>query len=208
MFGLAYHRPGFVCERGRANIYRPENPHYRRPSVTNQTPTQQVPPEVARYLQGPTPEAKQFDFLIGEWNVEATRYKEDGTPAFTYLASWNAMQLNGGRMVMDDFKALGPTGEPVSSFVTLRTYSEVTKRWEIVGLQALQPALPTEWYGTCEDGEMLLDAIATLPNGHRVQTKIRFFEIAPKSFSWESSMSLDDGDTWRKTASLKAKRAN
>jgi hypothetical protein len=53
---------------------------------------------------------------------------------------------------------------------------------------------------------MLLDAIATLPNGHRVLTKIRFFEITPDSFSWESSMSLDQGDTWRKTASLKAKR--
>ena len=167
---------------------------------------QNVPPEVLRYLQGSAPEAKEFDFLIGHWNVEATRYKEDGTTALNYSALWNAVHLNEGRMIMDDFKALGPTGAPVSSFVTLRTYSETTKRWEIVGLQALQPAVPTEWHGICRDGEMLLDAIATLPNGHRVLTKIRFFEITPDSFSWESSMSLDQGDTWRKTASLKAKR--
>lgn len=174
--------------------------------MTNPTPTQQVPPEVARYLAGPTAEAKQFDFLIGDWAVEATRYREDETPAFIYLATWIARHLNEGRMVMDDFKALGPTGQPLSSFVTLRTYSEVTKRWEMVGLQALQPTIPTEWHGTAKDAEMLLDAIASLPNGKRVHTKIRFFEIAPNSFTWESSMSVDQGNTWRKTASLKANR--
>ena len=71
---------------------------------------QNVPTEVLRYLQGPAPEAKEFDFLIGHWNVEATRYKEDGTPALNYSALWNAVHLNEGRMIMDDFKALGPTG--------------------------------------------------------------------------------------------------
>lgn len=174
--------------------------------MTNQAQAHQVPPEVARYLQGPGDEAKQFDFLIGDWAVEATRFKEDGTPAFNYAASWSAKHLNEGRMVFDDFKALGPTGVPVSSFVTLRTYCEVTKRWEIVGLQALQPALPTEWHGQSEGGEMHLEAIATLPSGQRIQTKIRFFDVSSASFSWESSMSLDQGKTWRKTASLKAKR--
>ncbi|KRD21877.1 hypothetical protein ASE39_05620 [Acidovorax sp. Root267] len=174
--------------------------------MTHQAPAEQIPPEIARYLQGPASEAKQFDFLIGDWNVEASRYKEDGTPAFNYRALWSAKPLNEGRMIMDDFQALGPTGVPVSSFVTLRTYSEITKRWEIVGLQALQSAVPTEWHGTSKDGEMLLDAIATLPNGHRVHTKIRFFEIAPDSFAWESSMTVDQGNTWRKTASLKATR--
>jgi len=174
--------------------------------MTDQAQTQQVPPEVARYLRGPGSESKQFDFLVGDWAVEATRYNEDGTPAFNYPASWSARYLNEGRMVMDDFQALGPSGAPVSSFVTLRTYSELTKRWELVGLQALQPSVPTEWHGTSKDGQMLLDAIATLPNGNRVHTKIRFFDINPESFSWESSMSLDQGNTWRKTASLKAKR--
>jgi len=174
--------------------------------MTNQASVQQVPPEVARYLQGSGPEAKQFDFLIGNWDVEATRYKEDESPAFNYSASWSARHLNEGRMILDDFQALGPTGVPVSSFVTLRTYSEVTKRWELVGLQALQPSVPTEWHGTFTDGQMFLDTIATLPNGHRVYTKIRFFDLKPDSFSWESSMSLDQGHTWRRTASLKAKR--
>jgi hypothetical protein len=166
----------------------------------------QIPPEVLRYIKEPVAESKQFDFLIGNWNVDGARFKEDGTPLLKYKAPWSAVHLNGGRMVMDDFKALGPNGQPVSSFVTLRTYSEVTNRWELAGLQAVSPAMPSEWYGVAKDGEMLLDATAKTPNGE-VKNRIRFFNITANSFSWESSMSFDQGKSWRKVAELKATRA-
>ena len=174
--------------------------------MSAEKPSAPIPPEVLRYLQEPIAESKQFDFLVGEWDADAVRYKEDGTPMLKYKAKWTAIYLNDGRMIMDDFKAIGPTGQPVSSFVTLRTYSEVTNRWELVGLQALQPSVPTEWHGVAKDGEMLLDATAQLPTGDFVQTRIRFFNIASNSFSWQSSISHDRGISWRKTAELTATR--
>ncbi len=76
----------------------------------------------------------------------------------------------------------------------------------MVGLQAFQPSMASEWHGSSIDGEMLLDAITSLPDGRRVLTKIRFFEMTPGSFSWERSASLDGGKTWRRTASLKTTR--
>ncbi len=160
-----------------------------------------------RYLKDPVEASRQFDFLIGEWNVDAVRFREDGTPLVKYKALWSAVPLNGGRMVMDDFRALGPNGQAVSSFVTLRTYSEVTNRWELAGLQALQPSVPMAWHGVARDGEMLLDATAQTPAGGTVKTRIRFFDIRPDSFAWESSMSLDEGKSWRKTSELVATRA-
>ena len=168
----------------------------------------QVPPEVARYLKGAAPEGQQFDFLIGDWEVDATRYKEDGSPLFQYKASWNAKYLNEGRMIVDDFKAYAPTGQAVSSYVTLRTYSEATHRWEMAGLSALQPAASAEWHGESKEGEMLLDASGKDPAGAIVKTKIRFFDMAKNSFSWESKVSRDDGKTWVKTASLRASRVS
>ena len=168
----------------------------------------QVPPEVERYLKGPPSESRQFAFLIGDWEVAATRYKEDGSPLFQYKASWNAKYLNDGRMIVDDFKAYAPTGEAVSSYVTLRTYSEASHRWEMAGLSALQPAASAEWYGELKDGEMLLSASGKDPAGNLVKTKIRFFDIAKNSFSWESKVSRDEGKTWVKTASLLASRAS
>lgn len=172
-----------------------------------QAPAPQIPPDGLRYISGPSVHAKEFDFLIGDWDVDATRFKDDGTPMFNCKALWCATHLNDGRMVMDDFKALGPNGHPMSSFVTLRTFSEATDRWELAGLQAMQPSMPTEWHGVARDCEMLLDAVTKTPAGDIVKTKIRFFNIAPDSFSWESSMSLDQGESWRKTAELKATRA-
>ena len=167
-----------------------------------------MPPEVARYLKGASPEGQQFDFLIGDWEVTATRYKEDGSPLFQYKAGWNAKYLNEGRMIVDDFKAYAPTGQAVSSYVTLRTYSEATHRWEMAGLSALQPAASAEWYGELKDGEMLLDAIGKDPAGNMVKTKIRFFNVEKNSFSWESKVSRDEGETWVKTASLLASRVS
>lgn len=165
-----------------------------------------IPPDVARYLKGATPETKQFDFLIGEWDVAATRYKEDGSVLFQYAADWKAQYLNEGRMLMDDFKARGPSGQTISSYITLRTYSEVTQRWEMVGLAALQPAAAVEWQGRWREAEMLLDAAGKNPEGKVVRTKIRFFKIEQDSFAWESTTSYDEGKSWIKTAALVATR--
>ena len=171
------------------------------------TPSPSVPPDVVRYLKGATAQSRQFDFLIGNWNVVVTRIKDDGSVLFQYKAKWEARYLNDGRMIIDDFKACGPSGEEVSSFVTLRTYSEVTQRWEMQGLAALQPAGPTEWHGIWQDGEMLLDATGKNADGKTIRTKIRFYEIQKDQFSWSSKTSRDEGISWVLTASLLAVRA-
>ncbi len=167
----------------------------------------EVPPDVARYLKGAPPQARQFDFLLGDWDVAAIRYKEDGSVLVQYKAIWSARSLNDGRMVMDDFRAQAPTGQDVSSYVTLRTWSESTGRWEMTGLAAFQPSVPMQWHGYARDGEMQLDASATDPQGAVIRTRIRFFDIEKDGFSWDSRTSMDDGKRWVRTASLTASRA-
>ena len=166
-----------------------------------------MPPEVGRYLYGPTSASRQFEFLIGDWDVDAARLIPDGSVLFRYRATWAATYLNEGRMVMDDFKALAPDGRPISSYVTLRTYSEVSGRWEMSGLAALQPAGAMEWHGVWTGTEMLIDAAGVDPSGRSIRTKIRFSNITHSGFAWESEASADDGKTWTRTASLLATRA-
>lgn len=109
-------------------------------------------------------------------------------------------------MVIDDFKALTPSGDAISSYVTLRSYCEATQRWELTGLAAQQRATPTQWYGHWQDGEMRLDASGPNPQGQTIRTKIRFFNIKPDSFSWESQASSDNGKTWYLSATLTSTR--
>lgn len=174
--------------------------------MTADSASSSIPPHVVRYLQGPTEEDRQFAFLAGDWHVQATRFNADGTPLAQYRASWSARYLNEGRMLLDDFKALAPDGKPVSSFVTLRTYSAESRRWEMVGLAAMQPAARVEWHGTWTKGEMQIFAAGRDPSGREVQTRIRFFDITPARFLWTSESSLDGGRTWARTASLVAER--
>lgn len=165
-----------------------------------------VPDHVMRYLNGPVAEDRQFDFLIGDWSVQATRWQADGSVAARYAATWTARSLNDGRMVMDNFQALAPDGRALSSFVTLRTYCHDTRRWEMAGLAALQPAAPAHWSGVWVDGQMRLLARGTDSTGRAVQTKICFSDITPERFCWTSAHSTDDGATWVTTASLVAQR--
>jgi hypothetical protein len=170
------------------------------------TNTTQVPPDVARYLQGPPPEGRQFDFLIGDWAVSATRYGENGVALFQYKATWQAKSVDDGRMIVDDFKALSPTWQAISCYVTLRTYSPLNRRWEMVGLASLQPAVSGEWYGEWRDGEMLTHSSGTDGAGKRIKVDIRFFNIAQDRFEWESRLSGNDGQSWIRAASLVALR--
>lgn len=157
---------------------------------------------------GAPPECRQFDFLVGEWDVAATRLKADGSVLAQYRASWSAKLLNEGHMVVDNFEALDPTGRVISSYVTLRTYSVATGRWEMVGLAALQPAANASWHGEWKDDEMRLYASGKDPAGAEVRTMMRFFGITKSAFMWESSSSGDGGQTWVKTASLLASRVS
>lgn len=165
-----------------------------------------IPPDVLRYLQGPTLEGRQFSFLIGRWNVDATKFDAEGLVIFRYKAIWRAKYLNEGRMIMDEFEALATDGRPISSYVTLRTYSEAARRWEMVGLAALQPVAVSEWHGVWTGDEMQIDASGVDPAGRHIKTKIRFRDITPERFLWESRSSVDDGKTWVLNAVLVATR--
>lgn len=173
--------------------------------MSNKNPS--VPPDVLRYLRGMTPESRQFDFFIGDWDVDATKFQPDGSVWFQYKARWLAQYLDDGRIVMDEFKAFAPNGQQISSYVTVRTFCEITSRWEMTGLAAFQPAPNAEWNGIWSNGEMQLDAVGIDPQGTRARTRIRFFNIEAQRFAWESRSSTDDGKTWSLGAALTANRA-
>lgn len=177
------------------------------PAVNSNASPATIPPHISRYLQGPTDVDRQFDFLIGDWDVQATKFDPDGATLARYRATWCAKYLNDGRMLMDNFQALAPDGRPISAFVTLRTYSMESRRWEMAGLGAMQTAAAVEWYGTWTDGEMHVIASGEDPSGRLVQTRIRFSDITPEHFLWTSECSVDGGTSWARTAALVANRA-
>lgn len=148
---------------------------------------------------------RDFDFLLGRWQVRGTRRQPDGS-ILGYEARWAAEKRAAGRVVMDEFTVLAPDGRELSTYVTLRTYCESTQRWEMAGMAAGQPAMPMQWHGRWTGEEMQLQARATDPGGRVHLTRIRFFEIGPERFRWESDASSDEGQSWNTVAQLVAQR--
>ena len=166
----------------------------------------EMPQEIARYLRGAETENLQFQFLIGDWTVEGSRFTTSGDIQMRYSGTWRAQYMHAKRIVLDDFAVQLASGEEVSSFVTLRSYCPLTQRWEIAGLGAFQPAMNGEWFGQWKDEEMVLQATARLADSSVVRNRIRFHDIASDRFRWESHNSFDDGESWVRVASLIAVR--
>ena len=171
-------------------------------------PTALVPIEgILAYRQGPPEEASQFDFLLGEWQARTTRYRPDGSEIGGYPGTWRARHLHDGRMILDEFTARLEDGSEISYMATLRTFSPATRRWEMTFLIAHQPQLITSFSGSFEDGEMKLEGSGRTLAGQPVLARVRFFEITPTSFQWETRVSLDRGATWYRDSAIAAHRA-
>ena len=168
-----------------------------------------MPPEVKAYLSGTNhPESMQFDFLIGIWEFEGSSLLPDGNK-LNYSGIWKAHYINEKRMIVDDFKMLSPDGAELSSYVTLRTYSPISKRWELSGLAAMLPAVEThEWYEGMEGNEMKLHATGKTQDGRMIKNRITFYEIQEHAFKWRSEISFDLGEHWMEMSALSTKRVS
>ena len=165
-----------------------------------------TPLDLAGNLAGTPEEAKQFDFLMGQWTESGFRYDVAGAVQLRYEAVWRAEYLHDNRMVLDDFTVVSPSGEELSTFVTLRTYARATGRWEIAGLAALQPGMDGQWNGRAVGAEMHSAAEIRMANGSVLHNRERFHAIERDQFLRESHISQDDRATRTLVASLIANR--
>ncbi len=165
--------------------------------------------EIARaYTAGPGPSGSDFDFFLGDWEANVTRYAPDGSVLQKYEGSFSAQSLFGGRMIEDRFVPR-VDGIDAGAVITLRTYCVATAQWEMVILWAQQP-IPdwTNFVGNRVDGEMHLSAQHQGPDGQVVLSRIRFYEITSDSFSWDHRSSFDDGDTWHVHTVMTVRRSS
>lgn len=147
-----------------------------------------------------------FDFTLGEWDADITRYASDGTVTQELEGSWSGRKAFGGKVVEDHLVQRVDGVDDAAAF-TLRTYCEQTQRWEMVYLWAGEPATGLiAFVGNRVDNEMHLNLQQVGPDGLVIVVRIRFFDIAENSFSWENSASGDNGATWAPRLSIKLRR--
>jgi hypothetical protein len=144
-------------------------------------------------------EAKQFDFLIGQWELEV-KPKVNSLAAMIHgapklVGSWKAWRGFDGFGVEDELRIVDASGNPMSLTQALRVYDRTQNRWTIVGLDVYRARVSNstaQWQG----GEMRLDGNGTDSEGKPYLSRTRYFAIAPDAFRMQQDRSSDNGQTW------------
>ena len=156
------------------------------------------------------PEVAQFDFLIGQWDIEVTP-KVSGLVAMIHgsphlLGSWKAWRAFDGFGVDDEVRVVDGGGNPVNLSRALRVYDAKAHRWAVETLDvygARFSAATAQWQG----GEMHVTGSGSMPDGKAYVSRTRFYEIAPDHFKMRQDRSYDNGANWDEGAiTISAKR--
>lgn len=146
----------------------------------------------------PTAGAKQYDFLIGNWDIKYQKhYVPAGGVKYQATATQHAYYKDSGKMLVDEWVGFSPdTVEQEIYGVTLRTYSSETGNWQNVHLMSNQSQPTSSFTSHWENNEIHGRGSYEVPGMGTIDYKLRFFDITDSSFKWEQHLSRDGGKTW------------
>ena len=157
-----------------------------------------------RTAPAPTPLAKlpdahkDWDFLVGTWNVRHRRLKARLTGNTDWdefggtLVNWPVL---GGHANVGDNVMQFPTGTVRG--VGLRAYDPTSKQWLSWWLDGREPSvISSPLRGGFVDRTGTFTGDDTL-NGQPIKTRVVWSQITPRSARWEQSASADGGKTWK-----------
>jgi hypothetical protein len=153
----------------------------------------------ALFAQVPAPESQQFDFLLGQWELDV-QPKVSGIAAAIHgspklVGTWKAWRALDGLAVEDEMRVVDASGNPISLSHALRTYSKSEGRWKVQGLDAYRSRF-SESSGQLQGGEMRMSGRGFDAEGHPVVTRIRYYDIGANGFRMQQDRSSDDGRNW------------
>ncbi|HKP87000.1 MAG TPA: tetratricopeptide repeat protein [Blastocatellia bacterium] len=127
------------------------------------------------------PEHKQFDFWVGDWDVQTAQGQPVGT---------NTIQrIEDGCIVLENWTGLqGGTGK------SMNFYNAGTGKWRQVWVSSTGGV--TEYQGEYKDGAMRYEGDTFSRAGKRVMLRLTFFNQGADRVRQFSEQSTDGGKTW------------
>ena len=142
-----------------------------------------------------SPEARQFDFWLGEWDLT---YVENG---HTGKSRNRVTKILGGCALLEEFSGAPGTmldGRSVS------TFDRVTGKWRQTWVD--NTAAYLDFTGGLVDGRMVLEREVQLSSGQHFQQRMVYQDIHPDSLKWLWQRSDDGGKTWSTNWEIDYKR--
>lgn len=143
--------------------------------------------------------AKQFDFLLGQWEIEVHPKVNSlialihGTPKLA--GTWVVHRTGDGGGIDDELRIVDGSGNPITSERAQRVYDAVKGRWKITGNDSAHARVSeatAQWLA----GEMRIEGHYTDATGKQILTRSRYYDITTDSFHLQQDRSVDDGQNW------------
>jgi len=146
--------------------------------------------EATRYPCRAMPEAKQFDFWIGQWDV--TPWALAAPQPGQQMGTNDVQPILEHCVLLENWRAAG--GGEGKSF---NYYDTNLHRWRQVWMA--DSGGPLDYTGEYRDGAMRFTGWTLDAKGRRVEQKLTFFNIAPDTVRQLFEASSDSGRTWTST---------
>lgn len=128
------------------------------------------------------PQYKQFDFWVGEWQVQHSQTGQS-------VGASSVQSIIEGCVVFENW--VGAGGGTGKSF---NFYNSRSGKWQQVWVSSGGSVL--EYSGEYKDGAMRYEALGPERNGVRVLFRLTFFNLGPERVRQLSEQSVDGGKTW------------
>lgn len=128
------------------------------------------------------PEARQFDFWLGEWDLDIGNGGK-ATNTVTYSL--------GDCVIVESFDA-SPSA-PLKG-MSVSVYNEQTRQWQQTWVDNQGNYL--DFKGGLRDGKMVLER-TTVRNGREILQRMVWYNIQKESLDWNWEKSEDGGKTWQ-----------
>ena len=145
-----------------------------------------------RYPCRSLPEARQFDFWIGDWDV--TPWQQPPGPTMQVLGS-NRVEAILEHCVLFENWTAGPRGGNGGQGKSINFWDTNRRQWRQVWVADGGSSL--DYAGSFRDGAMRFEGWTLGPNGQRVLQKLTFFPISADTVRQLFETSADSGRTWQ-----------
>ena len=145
------------------------------------------------------PEARQFDFMIGQWELEVAPKVSSlaamihGAPKLVgTLKAWRAFD---GFGIDDEVRIVDASGNPMSLSHAMRVYSASESRWSATTMDVYRGRVAVS-SGLLQGSDIVMNGSGTDSEGKPTLTRARYTDITPDAFRMQQDRSADNGQTW------------
>ncbi len=140
-------------------------------------------------------EARQFDFWVGEWDVNVLVRQADFSWKDTHTSRAHIFPILRGKAILELWSE--DQQEGIKGY-SLRYFDTARKEWVLwLNWPSKNASGSSSLAGTFRHGRGEFFSTRKAPDGSETLSRFTFSDVTPTSLRWDDAFSNDGGNTWR-----------